>query len=273
MGAPMRSAIVALDVVVPVFGRPDMLGPCLDSLIATSGQISYRLFLVDDKSPKPDEMEPIYKKFGALPGVTILRNDENLGFPKTVNRGVKDGFAPLVLLLNSDIRLQEGCLQAMMAEFADARTGVVGARLLFPSTDDPTRPSGKLQHAGMYFNLHGEPRHTLIGWRADHPKANKRRDDLQTVTGALLMTRRHLWEKIKGFSEVYGTGTYEDVEYCVQVKHAGFNVVYQPKATALHRVGASAEISPQKGFDLGRNHSIFMVRNSNLIQWDEFLFW
>jgi GT2 family glycosyltransferase len=270
-----------LDVIIPVYGRPDLLERCLASLEATRGALDVRLILVDDASPEPAALEPIYARLNGR--ARLIRNRQNSGFPRTVNRGVALGFAPLVLLLNTDIELQPGCLQAMIAEFADPQVGIVGPKLIFPPDSfDPHRPAGKIQHAGMAVNFRGQFIHANIAWSADHPKVNERRV-VQAVTGACLMTRRSLWASITKFyrssgdptsgalNEIYGRGTWEDVEYCFAVRGQGYQVIYTPNAVAYHAVGGSSAQVGQ-GYPLARNEMIFRARCGHMLAWDEFRF-
>jgi len=287
-------AIGDLDVIVPVYGRPDLLERCLASIEATRGELDARLILVDDASPEMAALEPIYA--GLNGRAKLIRNRQNSGFPRTVNRGVSQGFAPLVLLLNTDIELQPDCLQAMIAEFADPQVGVVGPKLLFPPDSlDPHQPAGKIQHAGMAVNFRGQFVHANLGWSANHPKVNERRV-VQAVTGACLMTRRSLWIAITKFyrssgdptsgamNEIYGRGTWEDVEYCFAVRGqpapsnghqpgspGGYQVIYTPDAVAYHLVGGSSAQAGQ-GYSLARNEMIFRARCGYMLAWDEWRF-
>ena len=276
-----RQANYDLDVVVPVYGRPDLLERCLASMEATRGNLALRLVVVDDASPDQAALRPIYD--GLNGSSKLLRNKTNLGFPRSVNRGVAQGYAPLVLLLNSDVELQPGALQAMAAEFDDPAVGVVGPKLLFPADSlDPHRPAGKVQHAGMAVNFRGQWVHANLGWSADHPKVGERRV-VQAVTGACLMARRAAWAKVLQYyrqsgdpttgalNEIYGRGTYEDVEFCIAVRGQGYQVVYTPAAVAVHHVGASSAAAGQP-FAQARNDMIFRARCGHLLAWDEWRF-
>lgn len=269
-----------LDIVIPVYGRPDLLQKCLASIEATKGDIKARLILVDDKGPNQDELKAVYH---SLNGTSrVIYNRENNGFARTVNTGVSLGSAPLILVLNTDIEFLPGALQAMVNEFDDPAVGAVGPKLLFPPDSyDPTRPAGKVQHAGLAVNWRGNIVHVQIGWSADHPAVNERRK-MQAVTGACLMTRRQVWQQVVSayrkagdptggaLNEVYGKGTYEDVEYCFAVRSGGHHVIYQPAAVAYHHVGASAEGAG--GYPVSRNEMIFKARCGPLLAWDEWRF-
>jgi GT2 family glycosyltransferase len=167
----------------------------------------------------------------------------------------------------------------------DALCGVVGPKLLFPDTPEtPPNARGKIQHAGLAINAQGQPIHIQKGWAANNPRLDHPRA-MQAVTGACLMTRRNIWQDVTrvyqraddpsagAFNEIYGLGTYEDVEYCFAVRGNGYKVIFEPAAVGYHHVGASVMQRPEGGYPLGRNHSIFMARCGHLLFWDEWLFW
>lgn len=284
-----------LDIVIPVYGRPDLLKKCLQALDIAALDVDYQLFIVDDCSPDRDALEPIYSSVNS--DTKVLYNQQNRGFPATVNRGAEAGLSPAILLLNSDVILKSGSLRAMLNTLwgdspngpitpsPDAKNGVVGPKLLFPEDSEiPPAWQGKVQHAGLAINGEGIPFHIQKGWSADNPRLNEPRA-MQAVTGACLMTRRETWEAIKkpykaagdpssgALNEIYGLGCYEDVEYCFAARGAGYKVVYEPKAVGYHYTGASVKGHEGGGYPMGRNHSIFMARCGDFIFWDEWLFW
>lgn len=274
-----QKPIALVDVVIPSYGNGGLLQPCLDSLQEASEGIDLNVIVVDDGSPNVRELRSIYAQ--ARVG-RVLYNTSNRGFPATCNRGVAAGRAKYILLLNTDVELQPGSVRAMLDEMANPGVGVVAPKLLFHPETRWGEPM-TIQHAGIMVNIDGRLVHANIGWRADHPKVNARRDQLQMVSGACLMTSREEWEAVAayyaslgdqgkgGFSEVYGRGTYEDAEYCLAVRGQGKRVVYLPTAVGLHRVGASA--SDTGGFELQRNDLIFKARCGHMLMWDEWRYW
>jgi len=211
----------------------------------------------------------------------IVRNPQNSGFAKTVNNGITLGSAPLVLVLNTDIVLSDDSLQSMQAVFTNPAVGVVAPKLLFPNDSlDPHRPAGKVQHAGLCIDLHGNIIHAGISWDKEHEAVNKVRE-CQAVTGACMMIRRDVLKQVHQmykdnneptsgpFNEIYGKGTYEDVEFCFVVRSLGYKVIYEPKAEAYHFVGGSVI---DGGYPLSRNEMIFKARCGALMYWDEWEF-
>lgn len=285
-----------LDIVIPIYGRPDLLRECLQSLEIAALDVDYQLFLVDDASPDKSAMEVIYNNLNS--DTKILRNVQNKGFPATVNRGVALGKSASILILNTDVVLRARAVRAMLNALwgdqspkgpitpsSDALTGAVGPKLLFPDVSNiPPDARGKVQHAGLAINAQGRPFHIQKGWLPDNPRLDQPRA-MQAVTGACLMTRRDVWQTVSrvyqqagdpsggAFNEIYGLGTYEDVEYCFAVRGNGYKVVFEPAAVGYHHVGASVSQRQEGGYPLGRNHSIFMARCGHLLFWDEWLFW
>jgi GT2 family glycosyltransferase len=268
----------------------------LQSLEIAALDVDYQLFLVDDASPDKSAMEVVYNSQNS--NTKILQNYQNKGFPATANRGVALGKSPSILILNTDVILQAGAVRAMLNTLwgdqspkgpitpsPDALTGIVAPKLLFPDAPNiPPNARGKVQHAGLAINALGRPFHIQNGWDADNPRLDQGRA-MQAVTGACLMTRRDIWQTVTrtyqkagdpsggAFNEIYGLGTYEDVEYCFAVRGNGYKVVFESAAVGYHHVGASVSQRQEGGYPLGRNHSIFMARCGHLLFWDEWLFW
>lgn len=245
------------EIVIPVYGAYDKLELNLAALQAQG--LSDRVILVDDAYKSP---LPAFAK-----SVKSVRNKVNLGFPGTCNRGAQEVRAPVIVFMNSDVVMLEGWHDAMMRVFGgdlDQQIAVQGAKLIFPlDSNDPTRPAGKIQHAGVVFPPNKVPVHAFIGWSPDNPRVN-RLIQVQAVTGAFLAIRRSVFNLLKGFNQVFGRGTYEDMDLCIRVNNLGKAVLYNPLIQGYHHVGASGE-----RFPLGDNHHKFMSLNANSIIWDE----
>ncbi len=285
-----------LDIVVPVYGRPDMLRECLTALDIAAFDVDYQLFIVDDLGPDKEKLDLLYSSLNS--DTRILRNKHNRGFPGTANRGASLGHSPSILFLNSDVTLQAGSIRIMLKMLwgdegpkgpispgPDSQVGIVAPKLLFPEKDDiPPEARGKVQHAGLAINTQGRPFHIHKLWAPDNPRLNEARS-MQAVSGACLMTRRNVWDQVTatykqsgdpsngGFNEIYGLGTWEDVEYSFAARGNGYRIVYEPSAVGYHHTGASVRQREDGGFPLGRNQSIFMARCGHLLFWDEWLFW
>ena len=98
-----------IDVVVPVYNAPDDVRRCVESVVACTTQ-PFRLVLIDDGSPDP-AVSDVWREIEARrdPRIVLLRNERNLGFTATANRGMTLSRADVVLL-NSDTIVTRGWL-------------------------------------------------------------------------------------------------------------------------------------------------------------------
>lgn len=265
---------VQVDIITPVYGSPNLLMGTISSIMLHPTDIPWHWWIIDDETPEDRGkalLFDIYKEAAKDERIDVLLNTQNLGFAGANNAAVSKGTAPYILLLNSDVRVTDTWLQPMVEEMeTNFRAGVVGAKLLFfPEVHKPfrdgrnPRPAGMVQHAGVAFNILRQPFHIHIGWSADNPRLGKRKS-LQAVTGAALLTRRALWDKVGGLDLVYTQGNFEDIEYCLRVKDMGFEIIYRPDAVIYHYAGGSGN-----SLMAMRNAQIFLMRCGQKVVPDE----
>lgn len=265
---------ITVDIVLPVHRRIDLLEKCLDAIPEAMGNVSYQVIIFDNATP-PEEKSPLYVKLRHQEGFVMSENSTNLGFPIACNRAARRGTAPFIFFLNSDVILDPGSVKLLVDAMQDQTIGVVGMKLVFP--DNPLglnpniRPANKIQHVGLMSNIRGEIVHAFMGWDEYHPKVMEVRDMLG-VTGAALMTRRALWNKLGGFLEDYGLGTFEDIDFCMKCREANYNVIAVPQARGIHYTGATAE-KYQLPYPLQMNKLLFMQRWAGKLPWTEFQSW
>lgn len=260
-----------LDVVITTGGRFDMLRKCLDALEREAGKTAISVYIIDNNSPL-DERRANEDLFVKREGSQICnfkskRLVQDIGFPASNNEGARMGNSPYIMFLNDDVELHEDAILNLMQPFQEPNIGIVGIKLIFPpSSTSPVRPAGKVQHVGLGFNIRGEVVHPLVGWSSEHPKANVSRDVIG-VTGACLVIRRNLFNKVKGFGSEYGMGTWEDVDLCFKARMAGFRTWVETTATGYHYTGATQE-KKRVGYPLAQNRNTFQIKwgNTGMIQ-------
>ena len=119
-------ADIKVDVIVPVYRGLEETRRCLHSLIEDPDRAFHRLIVIDDCSPEP-QLSAWLRELAASASIELWRNDGNLGFVRSVNRGMS-GASPDadVLLLNSDTEVPRGWLQRLIAQAYKAeRIGTV----------------------------------------------------------------------------------------------------------------------------------------------------
>jgi len=261
-----------IDIVIPVMNRFDILEDCLQAIPDALSPHPYQVYIFDNGSNASDAN----KFYSTIQDkrIDVHRSGQNLGFPKACNLGARKGRSPLVFFLNSDVILEPGSIDYCVRCMDDPSVAICGMKLVFPSNEEiidakldmQARPAKKLQHIGIITNIRGQLGHAFLTWDADHPRVNAV-SDIMAVTGAALMTRRKLFREAGGFDEIYGKGTFEDVDLALKMREMGYNVKVVPEAVGTHYTGATAEVFG--GFPMGENYQKFLMRwRSKLKQTD-----
>jgi O-antigen biosynthesis protein len=115
-----------VDVIVPVYRGLADTKLCLESVLASTCETPYRLIVINDASPEPEVTAWLRNKAQGESRITLLENENNLGFVGTVNRGMALSGRNDVLLLNSDTEVANDWLDRIRkAAYSDARVGTV----------------------------------------------------------------------------------------------------------------------------------------------------
>ena len=197
------------------------LESCLTALLAQEHPVE-RVVLVDNGST--DDSVPFVRE--RFPTVTVLVNGGNVGFAAGNNVALRELTSDCALLLNPDVVLSPGCVAALSATLAaDPTIAIAGCKLWYP--DGQT-----LQHAGGYITRpQAMPGHYGVGERDTGQQDTAR--DVTYVIGAALAVRLSSLAHIGLFDEGFFL-FYEDTDLCVRARAAGYRVVYEPQATAVH---------------------------------------
>ena len=218
----MQRVTGLVSIVIPTFNRLDLTRDCLDGIRRTTAPGSVEIVVVDNRST--DGTRDYLAAEQRAGRIRCLLNEENIGFGKACNRAVETSTGEFVLLLNNDIVPLPGWLDAMLAELADPTVGIVGSRLLYPD--------GTIQHAGADFTPNRETEHVHRSAPGDDPAVTVSRD-YPVVTGASMLLRRDLYDRLGGFDEGFWMYV-EDVDLCVRAWHAGYRVRYCADSVLIH---------------------------------------
>ncbi len=203
------------------------LESCLAALLAQEYPVA-RVVLVDNGSS--DDSVPFVR--ARFPSVEVLANGGNVGFAAGNNVALRDVTSACALLLNPDVVLSPGCVAALASTLAaDPTIAIAGCKLWYPD-------GATLQHAGGYITPpQAMPGHYGVG-EPDVGQCDAQRD-VEYVIGAAAAVRRAALERIGLFDEGYFL-YYEDGDLCARARAAGYRVVYEPRATAIHVESAVA---------------------------------
>jgi hypothetical protein len=258
-----------LGIVIVNWNTRDELERCLETLFASEGDFSYQVVVVDNASTdgSPDRVR---EKF---PQVAVIVCDDNLGFPKGNNVGLRhlgyrgiadvDADAPrYALLLNPDTEVPPDALDGML-QFMDSHPeiGVSSPKLLLPdgSLDKACRrgfptPLVSFYHFSGLAKLF--PKNERFG-RYNMTFADPDKElEVDSVVGAYLQIRKEAIVKIGLMDEAYFMYA-EDIDWCYRVKEAGWIVWYYAPITVYHIKRAASRKSTKASFEFWRAMLIF----------------
>ena len=214
-----------VSIVIPAFAQHLHTFSCVKSIVAHTPPGSYEVLVIDDCSA-----DPVASALADVQGWHVLRNESNLGFVLSCNRGASAARGSIVVFLNNDTLVTPGWLDALVAPLADATVGLVGAKLIYPD--------GRLQEAGGIVWREGA---SNFGRNDDptRPEYNYLRD-ADYCSGACIAMCRQDFLALDGFDTHFAPGYYEDTDLAMRVRATGKRVVYQPAAAIVHFEGATA---------------------------------
>lgn len=225
-----------VSMIIPTRDRLPMLSRCIESILEKTAYANYEIIIVDHESRAEDTQRFLHglsTSGASTPGesrLRVIRHQGELSLSALFNTGAKQARGSHLVFMHDDVAaLHADWLEKLLAHAQRPGIGVVGARLL--SAD------GKLQHAGIALGLSGTA--DLVGSGAalddmSHLGRYVMEQEVAAVSAACLLVRREAFETVGGFSEADFPIFHLDVDFCLRVAEAGWNIVWTPHATLLH---------------------------------------
>lgn len=233
-----------VSIIIPFRDKPALLMACVDSILERTDYPHYEIIGIDNGSVDPQvkaAREALQKRDSR---VRFLDYDAPFNYSAINNHAAAEAKGEHLLMLNNDTEvIAPEWLRAMLEHSQRPEVGVVGAQLLYPDRS--------LQHAGVIIGLGGVAGHSHLMLPTGHPGYFSRPrliQNLSAVTFACAMTRRDVFEQLGGLNDKELTVAFNDIDYCLRAREAGYLVVYTPYASLFHRESKTRglDVSPQK---------------------------
>ncbi|WP_312593751.1 glycosyltransferase [Stutzerimonas nitrititolerans] len=224
-----------VSIIVPTKDQLPMLQRCVESLLEGTAYANYELLIVDNNSETPEALA-WFAGIEAMKEdrVRILRYPHPFNYSAINNMAAREARGEYLVLLNNDTAvISESWLDELLNHAQRPEVGIVGAKLLYPD--------GRIQHAGVVLGLCGPAEHVFIGEPVDAPGYMQRLQvdqNYSAVTAACLMVRKSIYEQVGGLDESF-TVSYNDVDFCLKVREAGYLLVWTPHAVVMHEGSVS----------------------------------
>lgn len=216
----------SLAVIIPTRDRPHLLRACLESLQA-SRPAPDEVILVDHLTSDPEALRILNE--AEETGAIRVKAEGEFNFSRLANLGAAQASGETLIFLNNDVTvLAPGWLGALALALERPGAGVAGAELHYPD--------GRLQHIGIANTPFDGPQHINSGCPSNDRGPFNLLDHVReclAVTGACLATRRQLFNELGGFQEAFPED-YNDVDYCLRAREAGYLTLVTPGARLVH---------------------------------------
>lgn len=224
----------------------------IESLQKIIHSVSYEIIIVDNSSFK-NEAQELQSRY---PDIRTIRSERNLGFAGGNNLGIQEAAGKYIFLINNDTFIEEDGFSYLIERLeSNPKIGAVSPKIRFAF------PPRNIQFAGFtplsYITLRNES----IGFGSPD---NGRFDTPQPspyLHGAAIMLKREAINKVGLMSERYFL-YYEEMDWCVALRRASYELWYEPRCTIFHKESQSTgQSSPLRTFYMTRNRMLFAWKN------------
>lgn len=231
--------MIKLSFIIVNWNSIAYLRRCISSIYAQT-KCSFEIIVIDNASPAEDALL-IAREF---PHITLIQCSENIGFGAANNLGFRRSVGDYVLFLNPDTELLNSAADIMMqALSSNPEAGIVGCTLL---NEDRSIQTSCIQTFPTILNQMLDSDWLRIRWPNSHlwgtaPLWSKRDGaaQVEVISGACMLMRREVFEKVDGFTEDYFMYA-EDLDLCYKVRKAEYSNYYLSSPVVLHYGGKSS---------------------------------
>ncbi|CAB3976048.1 family 2 glycosyl transferase [Burkholderia cenocepacia] len=222
-----------VSIIIPTRDGVTLLRQCVESIVARTIYPNYEIIVVDNGST--DEATLAYfQDISLRPNVRIIRDDSPFNFSALNNTAAAAATGSFICLLNNDTEvISPDWLDEMVGIASQPGIGAVGAALWYPDN--------KLQHGGVLLGLGGvagHMHHMLTRGNFGYFNRAVSVQNMSAVTAACLVIRKSIFDNVDGLDESFAVA-FNDVDFCLRVRDAGYQNVWTPYAELYHYESAT----------------------------------
>ena len=233
-----------VSLIIPTRNAQKLVKQCVESILDKTTYSHYEIIIVDNGSDNEQAVAYFKQLADQHSNIFVMRDDRPFNYSQLNNHAVQYANGELIGLINNDIEvISPDWLSEMVSIALQKHVGAVGAKLYYPNNT--------IQHAGVVMG---------VGGVANHAFKHARRDDFgyfgraklissySAVTAACLIVKKSIFLEVGGLDEANLTVAFNDVDFCLKVKQAGYRNVWTPYAEMYHHesISRGAEDTPIK---------------------------
>ncbi|HEY7926850.1 MAG TPA: glycosyltransferase family 2 protein, partial [Candidatus Dormibacteraeota bacterium] len=226
-------------IVIPTRDRLDLLRACIASIEKSSTYRNWSITIIDNGSVEPSTLAYLQSSRH-----TVVRHPGAFNYSALINHGRASIDAMYMLTVNNDTTVvTPDWIEALLEQVQRPEVAVAGGRLMYPN--------GQPQHEGIAV---GNVRGGYLAANVDAGWMGRVIRNVTAVSGACQMVKTTVFDEVGGYDERIAVA-YNDVDFCLRVREAGYLVVYTPHAELRHDESATrGDLDPHS------DHQLFWER-------------
>jgi glycosyltransferase involved in cell wall biosynthesis len=222
-----------VSIVIPTRDKVELLRMSVGGILDKTSYEPFEILVIDNGSAEAEALDYL-DELAETPRVRVLPYPHPFNYAAINNFGAREAKGDILALLNNDIEVVAAdWLSEMVSYAAQDGIGCVGAKLYYPNRS--------IQHAGVILGIGGVAGHAHKHFpphEAGHFGRLKVVQNFSAVTGACLVVRKSVYLEAGGLDEAL-TVAFNDVDFCLKVRDAGYRNVWTPYAELIHHESLS----------------------------------
>lgn len=232
---PIPDVTPKVSLLIPTRDRLTITELAVRSILEKTTYSNYEIVILDNGSVEPETLAFFKHIQQEDQRVRVLRYDYPFNYSAINNFGVENTDGELVGLINNDVEvISPNWLTEMVSHAIRPDIGCVGAKLYYSN--------GTLQHAGVIVSLGGVAGHShkhFPGDAAGYFARLKLVQNYSAVTAACLIIKRNAYKAVNGLNENDLKVAFNDVDFCLKIREAGYRNLWTPYAELYHHESIS----------------------------------
>jgi len=240
-----------IDILIPIYNGKEFLDSLFTSIV-TNTYMPYRLLIANDKSTDLSISEYLSKFKIENPSIdiTIIENEKNLGFVKTINK-LTNFTQNHFVILNTDTEVPPHWLERLM--YPILKNDNIASTTPFTNSGTICSFPNFLEDNPIFENM-DVPSLDLF---FQHVNLDKNLIEIPTAVGFCMGINKNVYKRIGMFDEIFGKGFGEENDWCMRALKLGYKSVIVPNLFVYHKHGGSFESEEKRNL---------MEVNSNLLK-------
>ncbi len=239
---PKNPPLVSL--LIPTRDGYQILKNAVDSILEKTHYTNYEILILNNRSKCQQTLDYFKELDQKYPNIRILDWHHPFNYSAINNYGVEKAYGEIIGLINNDIEvINKEWLTEMVSHAIRPEIGCVGAKLYYPDNT--------IQHAGVILGIGGVAGHAHKYFSKENPGYFSRlhlTQNYSAVTAACLLVKKSIYKKVGGLNAKHLTIAFNDVDFCLKVREAGYKNLFTPWAELYHHesISRGAEDTPKK---------------------------